>query len=306
MNDTPNKPRFVGEVVGPLDALSEPVLAVDLARAELDTAITTAHRFPRRIDICVQRIEQMALYDEAAAGRCIYSLPRADKAIIGPSIGFANVLATAWGNCRDGGRLLRIDRAEKLVIAEGAFFDLESNRQTNLTATRRISTSKGLLYSDDMIAIAAQAAISVARRNAILNGVPRPLWWPIYERALIIVRGTVETLSERRDKLIAAFAAYGITPERLAMALGVKERKDITIDHIVMLRGMYEALRDGSESAEDLFDPRRMTSGSFDRVENPLEDEQADEPSGPAPKRAAEVKTETVEVRTEAPAARQE
>jgi hypothetical protein len=273
------QPRGGQHVMGPTESLSEQTLAVNLARVDLDQAIATAHRFPRNLDVIVRKIEQMALYDEAAAERCIYMLPRAGKSIVGPSVGFANILATAWGNCRDGGRWVRTDRTEKIVVCEGAFFDLETNRQTIAPAIRRIVGSNGQLYSPDMITVTAQAGASIGRRNAILNGVPRPLWHPTYEKALVVVRGTEATLGERRAKLVAAFAGFGIEAKRVFMALGVREEKEITLDHIVMLRGMFEALKDGTATPEEMFDPRRMTGAEFDKVENPMADEH-DETAG--------------------------
>lgn len=293
MSDHPNAPgnsnrrddaREPDNVSNPAgSALTEPTLAVDLVRVELDQAVATAHRFPRKLDAVMAAIEQMALYDDAAADRCVYSLPRAGKAIVGPSIGFANILASAWGNCRDGARWVRTDRAEKAVVCEGAFFDLQANRQIIVPAVRRISGNNGRIYSDDMIIVTAQAAASIARRNAILQGVPRPLWNPIYERALIVVRGTEATLPERRAKTVSSFAAFGIEPKRLFAALGVKAVEEINLDHIVVLRGMYEALKDGTTTPEEMFDPRRMTSGGFAAVENPMGDEGEDERAGQQP-----------------------
>jgi hypothetical protein len=275
------QPRHPPQVVGPLDALKEPTLAVDLAALDLDRAIATAHKFPRQIDTIVRKIEQMALYDEAAAERCIYMLPRAGKAIVGPSIGFANILANAWGNCRDRGEWIRTDRHEKVVVCEGVFLDLETNRTTYSPSVRRISNSSGQLYNPDMIAVTAQAGSSIGRRNAILNAVPAPLWRPTYEKALMIVRGTLETLADRRGKMVAAFAGFGVDPKRVFMALGVREEKEITLDHIIVLRGMFEALRDQSITPEEMFDPRKMVGAEFDKVENPMaDDETVDETAG--------------------------
>lgn len=276
-----NRPKQ--QIIGPTDSLSDPTLAVDLARVEIDQAIATAHRFARKLDVVVQQITEMALYDEASSKACIYALPRAGKPIVGPSVSFANILATAWGNCHDGARWVRTDRQEKVVVCEGIFYDLQTNRRTVAPSTRRISTSKGFLYNDDMIAVTAMAGCSIARRNAILNGVPRPIWRPIYERALIVVRGTEATLPERRDELIKLFASFGVDPKRIAAALGVTKKDEVTLDHMVILQGMFEQLRNGDVTAEEMFDPRRMTGMGFDTVENPLGDE--DEETGVAENR---------------------
>lgn len=261
------------DVIAPIDSLNEQTLAVDLARAEIDQQIATAHKYPRIIDTVVKKISTMALYNEEAAQNCIYALPRGGKPIVGPSIGFANVVATAWGNCIDGARIVYVDRKEKKVNAEGLFHDLESNRRTIIPEDRRVVDSKGRLYSDDMIIVTGKAAASVARRNAILNAVPRAIWHPIYEQALGIVRGTVGTFAERKDKALKAFAQFGVKPEQIYMVLGLKGEVDLTFEHIPSLHGMYAALRDGSTSVEEMFDPRRMKGGGFEQVADPLRDD---------------------------------
>jgi hypothetical protein len=258
------------DVLDPKRALSEQTLAVDLSRAEFDQAIATAHRYPRILDTVVKQIETMACYNEESAENCIYSLPRGGKPIIGPSIGFANILATAWGNCIDGGRHTYSDRKEKLAYAEGVFHDLQSNRRTIIYESRRISGKNGALYSDDMIAVTGKAAAAVARRNAILNAVPRAIWHPIWEQALRIVRGDQETFAERKDKALRAFSQFGVKPEQVFMYLGLKGDVDLTLEHIPTLRGMYQALRDGSTTVEEMFDPRRMTGKGFETVADPL------------------------------------
>jgi hypothetical protein len=89
----------------------------------------------------------MACYNEAASEECIYSLPRGGKPIIGPSIGFANVVAQAWGNCTDASRIIYIDRKEKVIVAEGGFHDLETNRKTIAPVQRRIVDKNGRLFT---------------------------------------------------------------------------------------------------------------------------------------------------------------
>lgn len=271
------------EVLDARKALMEQTLAVDLASAEIDRAVATAHKFPRSIDVVIKKIRTMACYNQDAAENCIYSLPRGGKPIIGPSIGFANILATAWGNCADGGRPTYTDRKEKAIFAEGVFHDWESNRRTVIHESRRIVDKHGKFYSDDMIIVTGKAAAAIARRNAILNAVPRAIWHPIYEEALRTVRGEMTTFVERKDKALKAFAQFGVTPEKVILALGLKGEPDLTLEHIPLMRGMYAALRDGTTTVEEMFDPRRMTGKGFEQVENPL----GEEGGGPAAPAAA-------------------
>lgn len=284
------------DVMLPAHPLGEQTLAVDLARGELDQAIATAHRFPRSIDVFVKKINTMACYNEAAAENCVYSLPRGGKPIIGPSVGFANVIMQAWGNCRAASRIVYVDRKEKMVVTEGAFLDLETNSQTVVPGTRRIVDKNGRIFSDDMIMVTGMASASIVRRNAILNAVPRALWFPTFEKALGIVRGDMETFAERKAKTIKAFAQFGVKPEQLFGYLGLKGEQDLSLEHIPTLRGMYAQLRDQVITVEEMFDPRRLTGNGFDQVANPLADEQksAGEPAAPAKRRGRPPKVRTI------------
>lgn len=283
------------DVQGPINPLQEQSLAVDLAAAEIDSQILTAHKYPRSLDTVIKKISTMACYNEQAAENCVYALPRGGKPIIGASIGFANIVAQSWGNCRVGARHTYTDRKEKVVEAQGVFHDLESNSATSLSVQRRISGRDGRIYNDDMIAVTGNAAASIARRNAILNAVPRALWFPIWENALAIVRGTSETFAERKDKALKAFAQFGVKPEQIFMFLGLKGEADLTIEHIPTLRGMYQQLRDGTITVEEMFDPRKMTGMGFEQVVNPLADvddgegdgEEGEPPGGGEPAKPA-------------------
>lgn len=260
------------EVLDPKRALSEQTLAVDLAGVEIDRAIATAHKYPRSIDTVVKKISTLACYNEESAATCVYSLPRGSKPIIGPSIGFANIVLQSWGNCRAASQIVYIDTKQKVVIAQGAFMDLETNAQSIVPVNRRIVDKNGRLFNDDMQIVTGMAAASIARRNAILQGVPRGIWFQVWQDALNIVRGTVETFAERKDKAIKAMAQFGVKPEQIWMYLGLKGEPDMTFEHIPFVRGMYQQLRDGAISVEEMFDPRRMTGKGFETVENPLGD----------------------------------
>jgi hypothetical protein len=145
-----------------------------------------------------------------------------------------------------------------------------------------------------MITITGKAAASIARRNAALNAIPRPFWHPTFERCLEIVRGTVETFSERKDKALKAFAQFGVKPAQIYGVLGLKDEADLTLEHIPILRGMYSSLREGSTTVEEMFDPHKMTGVHFETVANPLKDDPEKKPKG-RPRKAKEAATPTQE-----------
>ena len=228
-------------------------LAVSLARAEVDQQVTTAHAYPRSISKAVRNIMSLATMDEESAAECIYALPRGGKPIKGPSVRLAEIISGQWGNCRVGARVVHVDRIEKYVEAEGVFHDLETNTATTARVRRRISGKSGQLLTDDMIIVTGNAACSIAKRNAILGGVPKAVWRKAYNAVESVIVGDVKTLVERRERAVAAFAAYGVTPERIFEAMGLGGIDDVTLDHLGTLTAMRSALKNNEATVEEMF-----------------------------------------------------
>lgn len=228
-------------------------LAVSIAMAEVDQQITTAHAYPRSVDQAVRNILSLATLDEETAAECVYALPRGGKPIKGPSIRLAEIIQSQWGNNRVGTRIVHVDRIEKYVEAEGIFHDLETNSATTARVRRRISDKRGGLLTDDMIIVTGNAASSIAKRNAILSGVPKAVWRKAYATVEKVIAGDVKTLVQRRAEAMKAFAAFGVTPERVFSALEVAGMDDISIDHMTTLIGMHSALKSGESTVEEMF-----------------------------------------------------
>ena len=247
-----------------------------IARAELDSAVLTARANPRQIKKAINDITSFATLDEGTAAECIYALPRGGKPIRGPSIRLAEIVYQQWGNCRVEAEIVEIDRVNKIVKARGTFTDLEKNTALRAPAMRRIADKRGRLFNDDMIAVASAAACAIARRNAILAGVPKLVWGKAYDEAEKTIRGDVRTLAERREIAVRAFATYGVKPEQIFAVLEINSLEDVTLDHVVSLRAMYAAIKNGESTVEELFDPRRGAGQPFDAVKNPLKDEETD------------------------------
>lgn len=228
-------------------------LAVSLARAEVDQQIATARALPRQPARVMQAILGLATLDERTAEECIYALPRGGKPIKGPSIRLAEIIASQWGNCRIGARLVHVDRFEKFVEAEGVFHDLETNAATTARVRRRIVDKSGKVFNDDMIVITGNAAASIAKRNAILGAVPKAVWRKAYDAVESVIAGDATTLVVRREKAMKAFAAFGVSPERVCEAIGVAGVDDIGLDHMPLLIGAHSALKNNEATVEDLF-----------------------------------------------------
>jgi hypothetical protein len=222
-----------------------------LNKSEIDQQIATAHKYPRSIKRFRDETLQMVTLNENVAAECIYSLPRGGKTIEGASARFAEVVASAWGNSRAGARV--VNDQGNFVTAQGVFHDLEKNVAITYEVQRRITDKNGKRFSDDMIVVTANAACSVALRNAILKGVPKAFWSDMYEAARATVMGDYKTLANRRADALKAFQGYGVTQDQVCSTLGVKGVEDISLENLVTLRGILTAIKDGDTTPEQAF-----------------------------------------------------
>ena len=233
-------------------------LAVALSRAEVDQQVSTAMAYPRGarkggLRTIVNAITDLATLSDDAAAECVYALPRGGKPIKGPSVRLAEIVAGQYGNCRVGARVVHVDRFEKYVEAEGIFHDLESNTATTARVRRSIVDKSGRVFKDDMILVTGNAAASIAKRNAILGGVPKAMWSPAYDAAHAVIAGDIKTLAVKRDEAIKAFAIWGVKPEQIFAALEVGGLDDIGLDELGTLRAMFKAVKDGEQKVEEFF-----------------------------------------------------
>lgn len=272
-----------------------------LAKAEIDLQIATAHAYPRSLSKINKNVLSLVTLSTSAAEKCTYALPRGGKPITGPSIRLAEIVASQWGNSRIGARVVHVDRKEMYVEAEGIFHDLETNTATTARVRRRISDRNGRLFNDDMILVTGNAACSIAKRNAILGGVPEAIWGEAYDAALRTVRGDMKTLPERRDETFKAMAAFGLSPDQLYAILGVAGEKDFGLDQIGTLRSTYAALKNGETTVEELL--KTIEADTPSRKPGQIAAQTKPEPKGPTPeeveaeaKKQAEAKEQAAEI----------
>lgn len=232
--------------------LNDDSLAATITRVEIDTLISTARAYPRSISQAQKRMLDLVTLDEESADDAVYSLPRGGKALEGPSIRFAEAAAQCWGNCRVAARTTVVDKREKYVEAEGFFLDAETNVATLARIRRRISDKRGNCFADDMILVTSNAAQSIARRNAILAGIPKAVWKKPYEAARKVIMGDIKTLANRRADAIKAMQRFGLTEAQVLRLMNVKGAEDIDQEKLVPLRGMFSSLTNGDVTVEEL------------------------------------------------------
>lgn len=228
----------------------------DIARpnpneADLATQVEIARRFPRDIEASLKRIEKIVTATPKIAASMYYSLPRKNKKtgkttfVEGPSIRFAEVAASQWGNMRTMAIVTEI--GDRFVKAQAICFDCENNYAEQEEIQRRLYSQ-----SDDMILQTCASAISVAKRNATIRVIGRALLDPVYERARHAAMGK-RTIAESWTQCAAAFVDdWEIDAASLLQIVNVPDESKLTQDHILRLRGIYTALRDGQTSVADV------------------------------------------------------
>ena len=222
-----------------------------ITKAEIDVQIATARQYPRSIKRFRTEMMDMVTLTEKIAEECIYALPRDGKTIEGPSARFAEVAASAWGNCRAGART--VSEENDFVVAQGVFHDLERNVAITYEVKRRIVNKYGKRFGADMIGVTANAACSIALRNAILKGIPKAFWSEMYDAARKAAIGDVKTLANKRAEMMLYFQKMGVTPEMIFAVLSVAGVEDIGMDELVTLKGMATAIKEGDTTVEQAF-----------------------------------------------------
>lgn len=257
-----------------------------LQKAEIDQQIATAKKYPRSITSFLQRAKALVTLNQEVAESCNYALPRTEKGrkklINGPSIRFAEIIRGQFGNCRSAARI--VGEEDGYVIAQGVFHDLEANAWNSSEVRRRIVDRNGNRYSVDMVGVTSNAACSIAERNAILKGVGRALWGPLYESAVRAIGGTERTLEKRRLDMLEHFRKLGVKDGQVFAAVGVPGIADIGLEELAALVGIANAIRDGTMTAREAFEPpEEAATSTADKVAKDIAGADDDRPKPKEP-----------------------
>ena len=231
-------------------------------RAAIDVQIATAKRYPRDIVRSKQKMLEMATVDVETAEGCFYTLKRKGKEgvkiIQGPSIRLAEIAATAWGNLSAGSRVVGNDR--KNITAQAVAHDMEVNVRIMRETQRRITDKDGRTYSEDVQTLTANAACSIALRNAICSVVPKIFINSAYEAAKKVAIGDAKSLGQRFQAIAVKFQHWNKTEADLLAWLGKPDVKTLEVDDIGYLIGLGNSIKDGEQSLEEAFSKTREES----------------------------------------------
>ncbi len=244
----------------PVEAQNAQIVQIDaLERANVDSQVATAKRYPRDIRRSIDNSVVMATMNQETAQSCSYALPRGGKPITGPSVHLAKIIVSNWGNMRTEAKVVQI--TDKQVISRGTCWDLETNVASAFEVRRSIIGKNGQRFSDDMITVTGNAANSIAYRNAVFAVIPKAITDRVYYAAQKFITGDLsdsDKLLKVRTGILNNFKNnYGITEEEVVKMCGKQTVNQIGADEISMLMGTIQALKDGDTTVDELMKPIR-------------------------------------------------
>lgn len=225
-------------------------------RAEIDIQISTAKQYPRDINAVLNKIETYATMDKETAEECFYVLRREDKQgnqniIEGLSVRMAEIIAGAWGNLRVQARIIGNDGRQ--ITAQAICHDLETNFAVSKEVKRSILTKKGQTFSEEMQVVTGNAACSIAFRNAVLAVIPKAVTKKVINHVKLVSLGQAIDLETSRKNCLTNLAKAGVSEKMVLFYLGKNSVADIDQEAIFVLRGTWNAIKEGTASVQECF-----------------------------------------------------
>jgi hypothetical protein len=244
-------------------------------RASYDIQVTTAKRYPRDIERSKNNSIAIATMDKETAESCGYALPRGGKPVQGPSIHLAKIIAQNWGNLRCDAKI--VDTTATQIVSQAVCWDLENNIAIKVEVRRKITSSNGKRFNEDMITMTGNAANAIALRNAIFAVVPEQVTKAAYNASRNMLAGDLTTeqkLVKSRTEALKYFAdTHGVKEDEILKALGIGSVNGIKRDQIILLGNMKQALIDGDSTVNEMFN-RKQPKKTGDQKKEELKNNQ--------------------------------
>ncbi len=242
-------------------------------KAAIDVQISTAKAYPRNIKRSTENAIAIVTMDLETASTCTYSVPRGGKAITGPSVHLAKILAQVWGNMRIEAKVVSIDARQ--VTSEAVCFDLETNLAMKAQVKRSIMSKSGR-FNDDMITVTGNASNSIALRNAILSVIPRAVVNKVYNAAKQTITGDLsdgtKLIKKRKQVLDQLKDVYSLKENEILSAVGKSAIDHLTPDDLVVLIGIGQSIKDGDTTVDLAFRSKKETKKSVEEKKAEIKD----------------------------------
>ena len=247
-------------------------------RAEVDIQIATAKQYPRDLSRVLNQIKTYATMDMETAEDCFYALRRGrgnDASVIeGISVRLAEIIAGAWGNLRVQSRIIGNDG--RTITCQGICHDLETNLAVSVEVKRKITDRNGKTYSEDMQVVTGNAASAIAFRNAVLKVVPKAVTKKVINEIKEVALGKSIDREARRQRMVGYFTQIGVTQSELLTYCGVKSIEQIDNQIVFELRGLANAIKEGTTTVQETFKAHTADSKSIaDKARKAVEAKQS-------------------------------
>jgi hypothetical protein len=239
------------------DTQARDLIAVEQQRAiaEVQARMIIARanpRDPRRTtDKILNDCTRVTLADHA-----IYQYARGGTDIRGPTIRLAEAIAQRWGNIASG--IKEIARRDGYSECVAYAWDLETGyydeRQFQVRHWRDRKQGGGYQLTDERDIYELIANFGQRRKRAVLlTVIPGDVVEAALEQCEKTMQAGADVTPEGIKKLAEAFAEFGVIQTQIETR--IQRRLDaIRPAQVVMLRKIYNSLRDGISTAADWFD----------------------------------------------------
>lgn len=236
---------------------------------EVQAAVFMAKRFPRNENTALSRITQ-SCQRLGLASKAVYTYPRGNQNVTGPSIRLAEAIAQAWGNIQCG--VVELEQRPGESTCMSYCWDIETNtRDCRVFTVPHIrQTKNGAQTLTDPRDIYEQVANQGARRKraCILAVIPKD----VVDYAVEVCQKTLSTaykepLIDRLRNMVNLFQKnYSVPLESIEKYMGYTLDAFTEMDGAT-LAGIYNALRDGTAKREDYFVLPKTKSEPIDSEE---------------------------------------
>ncbi len=256
----------------------------------MEKKIATARAFPRQVSVFMAEATDLLQMDKQTAEAAEYAKPLGrnrdtgqPEYAYGPSVRLAEIAAMCWGNLEVN--VHEPVTTDRTVSVTAIAWDLQRNLSMPGFASAAILYKNGGRYPQHMIEVTATACGSKARRNAILQVIPRAYINQLLEKAAEVSGDKKEPLTIRRKKAVDLFnSQYKVTVDQICKAVGVGGVEDIGEPELKTLRGILASLTEGGK-VEEFFETTGESTA--DRVKRELAEKKAAKSSPASPPAAS-------------------
>jgi hypothetical protein len=239
--------------------------------ADLQVMFTLARQFPRNPVKAMDAI-LLAFTSPRLAESAEYQFARGGTDIRGPSIKAMEAIATAWGNIDCRWRVI-----SRGIDSRGVgYSECEAYATDTQTGARkaigfpvshwRDTRQGGYELKDERDIYELCANMAQRRLRKCMEGIiPNDVIDAAMDQADVTLKAKADTSPEAMEKMVAAFAEFGVTKEQIEKRIQ-RRLSAITPAQVVSLKRIYASLRDEMSSADEWFDPIDAGEGSGEPV----------------------------------------